>query len=244
MKKQNLEDLLINDTIDNNPSILHKMMQLSTFSYIERKHDLSYADAEFPLYIYRRKLNYAINEEDKKHLKTDKWNADIILRYEESGKKICEIVEVETINADELLHHRQKNIMKKISIVERAYDAKALNKIFEDVDEVRFSLSLNSVRLDENQRYRTAKKISNNIIQSRNNGYKNESINLYKIYMLKDDLWDYCKDSEEKELLMYYNQAMRKNIWKIPLKEVLKQLYTDLDDKKLDSLYERHYFKK
>ena len=35
-------------------------------------------------------------------------------------KNVCEIIEVETLRADELLKHRKKNILKKINIVENA----------------------------------------------------------------------------------------------------------------------------
>lgn len=245
MVDRKLEELLIENTIDNNPSIFHKLMQVSTASYIEKKTDLQYADGEFPLYIYRRRMNYTPKEEERNRMKTEKWNADLILLYNDSGKKVCEIVEIETIKADELLFHRRKNIIRKINTVERAYNAKEINKIFDDVDEVRFSLSLNAAHLTENERYRVARKISSSVIQERNKSYKDEDITLYRIYMLKDNVWKYCTDSDDKEFLINYNQAMRRNAWKNPLRRVMLDLYENLkDDSKVTALYERHHFKK
>ncbi|MCL4362791.1 MAG: hypothetical protein QXD02_00525 [Candidatus Parvarchaeum sp.] len=244
MGERRLEELLIENTIDNNPSIFHKLMQVSTFSYIEKKREIDYADAEYPLQIYRKRMNYSVNENEKKKLKTDKWNADLVLLYNDNGKRICEIVEIETIKADELLHHRKKNILKKIRTVERAYNAVELNEILK-VDEIRFSLSLNAAHLTENERYRVARRIGSKIVEERNADYKDEKVSLYKIYMLKDNVWDYCPESEEKEFLMSYNLAMRKNSWKNPLKKVMAQLYYNLkDDSKVKALYERHYFKR
>jgi hypothetical protein len=243
--EKRLEELLIENTIDNNPSIIHKLMQVSTFSYIEKKREINYADAEYPLFIYRKKRNYTVNEEEKKKLETEKWNADLILLYNDNGRSICEIVEIETIRADELLHHRKSNILKKIVTVERAYNAFELNGIFKDTDEIRFSLSLNGAHMTENERYRAAKKIGSKIIQERNAGYKDEKVNLYKIYMLKGNIWEYCADNEDKKFIMNYNLAMRKNAWKKPLKEVMTDLYYNLkDDTKVTALYERSYFKR
>ncbi|MCW1312853.1 MAG: hypothetical protein OH338_05510, partial [Candidatus Parvarchaeota archaeon] len=90
MGERRLEELLIENTIDNNPSIFHKLMQVSTFSYIEKKREIDYADAEYPLQIYRKRMNYSVNENEKKKLKTDKWNADLVLLYNDNGKRICE----------------------------------------------------------------------------------------------------------------------------------------------------------
>ena len=245
MVDRKLEELLVENTIDNNPSIFHKLMQVSTASYIEKKRDLQYADGEFPLYIYRRRMNYTPNKEDRDRMKTDKWNADLILLYNDNGKKVCEIVEIETIKADELLFHRRKNIIRKINTVERAYNAKEINRIFDGIDEVRFSLSLNAAHLTENERYRVARKIGSSVIQERNKSYKDEDITLYKIYMLKDNVWKYCTDNEDKEFLINYNQAMRRNAWKNPLRRVMLDLYENLkDDSKVTALYERHHFKK
>jgi len=243
--EKRLEELLIENTIDNNPSILHKLMQVSTFSYIEKRREIDYADAEYPLNIYRKRMNQSLKEEDKEKLKTDEWNADLILLYNDNGKRICEIVEIETIKADELLHHRKKNIIKKINTIERAYNALEINDILKDVDEVRFSLSLNAAHLTENERYRVAKNIGKRITQERNKSYKDEKIDLYKIYMLKDNVWKYCTDNEDKEFLMNYNMSMRKNAWKNPMKRVMSDLYYNLkDNAKVKALYERHYFKK
>jgi hypothetical protein len=243
--EKRLEELLIENTIDNNPSILHKLMQVSTFSYIEKKKEIDYADAEYPLKIYRKKINYSLNEKDKEKLKTDIWNADLIMLYNDNGKRICEIVEIETIRADKLLHHRKENIIKKINTIERAYNAPELNEILRDIDEIRFSLSLNAAHLTENERYKVARNISRNIIQERNRDYKDENVSLYNIYMLKDNIWDYCTDNEDKEFLMDYNLAMKRNIWKNPLKKVMSELYYNLkDNEKVKSLYERRYFKK
>ncbi len=245
MGERRLEELLIENTIDNNPSILHKLMQVSTFSYIEKRREIDYADAEYPLQIYRKKMNHSLNEKDKGKLKTGKWNADLILLYNDNGKRICEIVEIETIKADELLHHRKKNIIKKINTIERAYNALDSNKILNNLDEIRFSLSLNAAHLTENERYRVAKNIGRRIIQERNRNYKDEKIDLYKIYMLKDDIWDYCTDNEDKEFLMNYNMSMRKNAWKNPLKRAMSELYYNLNDNaKVKALYERYYFKR
>ncbi len=245
MGERRLEELLIENTIDNNPSIFHKLMQVSTFSYIEKRQDIDYADAEYPLHIYRKKMNYTLNENGKKDLEIEDWNADLILLYNDKGKRICEVVEIETIKADELLHHRKKNIIKKINTIERAYNTIELNEIFKDAEEIRFSLSLNAAHLTENERYRMARKIGSRIIQERNSRYKDEKVSLYKIYMLKDNLWGYCTDDEDKEFLLNYNLAMRKNAWKNPLKRVMSQLYYNLkDDAKVKSLYERHYFKR
>lgn len=245
MVDRKLEELLIENTIDNNPSIFHKLMQVSTFSYIEKRREIDYSDAEYPLYIYRKRMNHSLNEDEKKRLKTEKWNADLILLYNDNGKRICEIVEIETIKADELLHHRKKNILKKIRTIERAYNAIELNNILKDADEIRFSLSLNAAHLTENERYRVAKRIGSKIAEERNADYKEEKVSLYKIYMLKDNVWDYCPESQEKEFLISYNLAMRKNSWKNPLKKVMTQLYYNLkDDSKVRALYERHYFKR
>ena len=94
MGERRLEELLIENTIDNNPSIFHKLMQVSTFSYIEKRQDIDYADAEYPLHIYRKKMNYTLNENGKKDLETEDWNADLILLYNDKGKRICEVVEI------------------------------------------------------------------------------------------------------------------------------------------------------
>ncbi len=245
MGERKLEELLIENTIDNNPSILHKLMQIATYSYIEKRFDIRYADGEHPLYIYRKRKNYSQNNGKNEKTKVEVWNADLLLLYEDNGKKVCEVVEIETIKADDLLHHRKKNIIKKIKTVERAYNALEMNKTLQNVDEIRFSLSLNAAHLTETERYRIAKHISKSIIEERNSDYKEEKISLYKIYLLKDNIWEYCPESSEKDFLINYNNTKRKNSWKMPLKSVMKDLYYNLKDNgKVKQLYERHYFKK
>ncbi len=244
MKDNKLDELLIENTIDNNPSILHKLMQISTYSYIEKIKDIEYADGEFALNIYRNKINYGMNENQKKMLKTEKWNADLILIYNDNGKKICEIVEIETIKADWLLKHREKNIIKKISIVERAYNAMEMNDILKGVDEIRFSLSLNAAHMTDKERYKVSRHIGKTIRNDRNSNYKEEKLSLYNIYLLRDNIWNYCPESEEKEFLIGYNETMHKGIWKKPLKEVMHKMYENLKNPyKAKSLYEIHRFK-
>ena len=104
---------------------------------------------------------------------------------------------------------------------------------------------MNAAHLTENERYRVARKIGSSVIQERNKSYKDEDITLYKIYMLKDNVWKYCTDNEDKEFLINYNQAMRRNAWKNPLRRVMLDLYENLkDESKVTALYERHYFKR
>lgn len=243
MREGRLDELLIENTIDKNPSLLHKLMQVSTFSYIEKRREIDYADAEYPLHIYRKKMNYSLNENSKKNLRIDDWNADLILLYNDGGKRICEIVEIETIKADELLYHRRKNILNKIKTVESAYNAHDINKIFEGTEEVRFSLALNGVHLNEKEKHMIARRISRNITQERNRSYKEEDVHLHSIYMLKDVLWDYCRDGKDKEFLMNYNLAMDKDAWKTPLKNVMTLLYADLSAEKTKAPYESYRFK-
>jgi hypothetical protein len=240
-----LEEMLIDDVVDNNPSILHKLMQVSTFSYIEKRRPLDYADGEFPLYAYRKNKNGTIKKDDSGNFQAERWNADLLLLYNDDGKRVCEIVEIETVAADELLHHRKKNIVKKIATVERAYDTMKLNRIFQNADEIRFSLSLNAVHLTEKERYEVAKQISKSVIWDMNHSYKDNKVSLYKIYMLKDSVWDYCSENEEKQFLMKYNYTMQKNLWKKPIRKTMLDLYYNLkDQQKVKQLYERYYFKK
>ena len=220
MGERKLEELLIENTIDNNPSIIHKLMQVSTYSYIEKEFDIKYADGEYPLNIYWKRTDYNLSKDKQKELKTDKWNADLILLYNDNGKNVAEIVEIETIRADELLHHRKKNIMKKINTVNMAYSALERNEIFKNIDEIRFSLSLNAAHLTEDERYKVVLNVGNSIIDgTRDPRYTNEKISLYRIYLLKDNLWDYCPESDEKEFVMDYNYTVQKNSWKTPLKK-------------------------
>ena len=245
MKKEKLDELLIRNVIDQNPSILHKLMQVSTFSYVEKKRDIYYADGEYPLKLYAKERKPYKSEKQLTKPAIDFWDADVILLYNDDGKNVCEIIEVETAKADELLKHRKKNIIKKLSIIEKAYGSAGLNEIFNDIDEVRFSLSINAAHLKENEMYKAAREISRVITQERNKNYKYEEIKLYKIYMLKDNIWDYCRDGDDKDLLLRYNLMQEKNIWKKPLKRIMSQLYYSLEDKnKVNSLYAQSYFKK
>ncbi|EFD92952.1 MAG: hypothetical protein BJBARM5_0326 [Candidatus Parvarchaeum acidophilus ARMAN-5] len=244
MVKRTLEEVLIENTIDNNPSILHKLMQISSYSYIENNRDnIMYADGEYPLYIHSNVKRPAKNRYGKRRSDTERWNADLAIVYKENERKICEIVEIETIRADRLLEHRKKHIIKKIKTVERAYKSRDINGIFADVDEIRFSLSLNAVNLNKYSRYKTARNISQKINCERNKGYKEEKLSLYRIYMLKEELFSYCRDSDEKNLLMNFNTTMPKNIWKKPIKKIMTELYYDLkDSKNTDNLYEYRPF--
>lgn len=244
MVKRTLEEVLIENTIDNNPSILHKLMQISSYSYIENNRDnIIYADGEYPLYIHSNVKRPAKNRYGKKRSNTERWNADLAIVYKENERKICEIVEIETIDADRLLLHRKKHIIKKIKTVERAYNNKDINGIFTDIDEIRFSLSLNAAKLDTSTRYKTARKISEKINDERNKMYKEEKLSLYRIYLLKEDIFSYCRDSDEKNLLMNFNMTMPKNIWKKPIKTVMTELYYDLkNNENTDNLYEYHPF--
>ncbi len=244
MGKRGLEELLITNTIDQNPSIIHKLMQVSTFSYIEKKKDIDYADGEYPLRLYNKERKHYKNKKLLTEPRIDCWNADIILLYNDNGKNVCEIIEVETARADELLKHRKKNILKKINIVENAYNSFKLNEIFNGLDEVRFSLSINAAHLTENERYKVARAISRTITQEKDKKY-NGDVELYKIYMLKDNIWGYCKNDDDKEFLLDYNLTKGKNLWKKPLKRVMLQLYYTLQDKeKANALYDGYYFKK
>ncbi len=234
MKSESLDSILIRDLMNNSPMIYHKMMQVSTFSYLEKKHNPYFVRGEF-------RLPYCREEEGKSI--EDFWEADLAIKYDENGKSIYEIVEIETVHITDV-GRRLYNIRKKADIVEKILDYKDqehhnsekhrhFHTHMKNVDEIRFSVAIDGKYMQQ--------PYLNNSIDWAKQRLKDVSIKgakIHNLYILTDNLYDHCPDNGDKVVLMNYNASM-KNFWKTPMLNTLNTLYRrfSTDNSGIESIY-------
>ena len=224
--KGRLEDILISGLLDNRdstPSILHKVMQISTFAYIDSRQNVYFAATEPTLLYTEPRLKYKENVG---------WNADLLVKYVENGKKIAEIVETETINLIEYWM-RIDRINRKYEIVEKVVSSKDNNNVLKDVDEIRFSLAVN------------CQDMKNELMDVLVAGFMNDldwqkyhvDVVPHNLYVLKKNLYNYCPTDINSGILSPRSAVRGK--WKAVLREGLMKVYSSLykNRDELDSLY-------
>ncbi len=235
MKSDGLDSILIGDLVKGTPMIYHKMMQFSTFSYLGNKHDIYFARGEFYLpYAEKPGKNSTKSSEAR-------WAADLVLKYVENGRSIYEIVEVETIHVSNI-RRRVKNIMKKGEIVGGilSYDDSKfhgrrkhshLYTHLSGVDEVRFSVAIDG-------RYMQQPYLDDSIEIARNqlSGLSIDGANVHNLYVVTGNLFDYCRNADDKTLLTNYNESM-KSAWVSPMERTLYSLRSEFGSMDLDSIY-------
>lgn len=159
----NLEELLVDAIVASDcNSKKHNLMQLSICTYMEKTKGAKRLEVEYPLrytdsyQLYFKEGGGRANPRKKNKLKPATWRVDAAVVYQEDGRNICELIEVETKNLSKY-KRRLSNIRKKAKTVEKTYLNRALNAdVFRNADEVRFSLVMGADRLEEIERERLA----------------------------------------------------------------------------------------
>ncbi len=247
----NLEDILVSDIVHGAgmPSLKHKLMQLSLYSYLERRVSPEWVEVEYPLkYVGPRDICPDIFEKPKKSRAkrrrrareqeggkepVSEWPVDLAMTYTSDGRRVCEFIEVESINVSEFWE-RLGSINMKAKKLEEIYKNRHLNLILNDVDEVRFSVAINATGLGDRPRERLVR-------QFREKFAGVAGVQAYNIYVLEGNIYDFCPDDFNQKMLdnMEGGRSLKEN-WKAPLKEALASAYGNmrrLDARTLDRLY-------
>ncbi len=236
-KEANLEELLSDDLVSSNggAALKHKLMQLSVFTYIEKTKEVECVEMELPLKyvgpqtLYKLSGKKRLNKKAMKKLerrrtssqRISNWPVDVAVVYREGNKRVCELIEVETINMVEFWE-RLESISMKTKKVEEIYRNKQLNPILNDVDEVRFSLAMNASGLDDGvTRYLTDE------FKRRFNGIsKSSEVKAHNMYVLRGNVYEYCPQEMNSMMLDSLTPGYSiRNDYKEPLKSIVTAAY-------------------
>lgn len=191
---QKLDNILSNGLVSKSLSTNHVLMQLSIFDYLNRKNDVVFGKTECD-FLYKKKP-----EDDR----MEPWAADVVLIYRENGRKICEVIEVETINISRF-YKRIKNINAKAGRVEKIYDSNGFYRLSANVDEVRFSLAMSSDGLNIGEVHEYL-----NLFRRRFRGLNYDSeVKPYRIYLTEKNLYvsnDELKQNRYSSFLSFYKK--------------------------------------
>ncbi|MCL4399001.1 hypothetical protein M1293_00605 [Candidatus Parvarchaeota archaeon] len=224
--KRRLDDILISGLLDkrgSGPSILHKIMQISAFAFVDSRKNVYFASME-------QDLRYT--EPGLRNDNNIRWSADILLKYRENGKNIAEIIETETINLMEYWM-RIDRINNKYEIVEKIAADKDENRVLQDADEIRFSIAVNCQDMK--------KELMDVLIRGFSNDFQWQRHHLrvvpYNLYVLKKNLYNYCPTDINSSILD--SSLGVKGQWKSALRAGLRKIYLSLykNHAELDSLY-------
>ncbi len=234
----NLEEILISDLVDANgkkymnQNVNHRLMQLSLIPYAQKTHDIEWIDVE---HFFKYKKVRAIDKKkkwngSKKQIKerryvevTEKWPADVVLKYQENGKTICEVIEVETISLNEYWI-RLNAIKQKVDKVYRSYESRYMNKVYEGVDEIRFSVAINGVNTSDNQLMRTALDLKSRMSLRKKDG----AVKVHNLYITRTSLESYCRP--DMSALILDEGGVEK--WRGPMKSVLSDAFREMKHSK------------
>ncbi len=240
----NLKDILSTTLVQANggSALKHKLMQLSVFTYLERTKDVEWVEMEHPLMyigpqtLYSRKSKKKLKRRHDHSQKKAQWPVDIAVVYREGNKKVCELIEVETINLVEFWE-RLENISMKVQKVEEISRNKQLNWILQNVDEIRFSLAMNASGLDDGlTQYLTDE------FKKRFSGVSpNGEVKSHNLYVLRGNIYEYCPKDLNSLMLdnLTPGYSMRSD-YKGPLRPVVTATYQKirgLSLAELDKLY-------
>ncbi len=180
-KDSNLEELLLSDIKNTLRSTTkHLLMQLSTATYLENTKPIENIRLEY-LFKYSGKPenHYRSQREPKDGIY--KWSADIVVVYNEGEKRVCEVVEVETINLFAFWERFDRLGLKsrKVSEIIKSRD---INTILNDVDEVRFSIVIDAAGIDSG----VQKQLIDQFRYRFNNLQKSSDLAYHNIYLLQD----------------------------------------------------------
>lgn len=210
-----LESLLVSKLVaSGKQNVYHKMMQLSTLAYLETEHDLTYVDLEGNLRCAKQRNSRRGPQ------RYENWPADIVVKYSEDGLNVCEIVEVETRSAGEF-GKKIKTLRKKESKVEKARLAGSANAVLSDVDEVRFSIAINGLKLGENGAGEYAERIASELGKDRA-----QTIKRHRVYILKKDVYGLCRESMKADVTGCLRT--RGGDWKTAMSGLLRSSYEDM----------------
>ncbi len=245
---KSLDTILVSDLVDRSSAIglKHGLVQLSLYRYLETTRNVGWVEMEYPLkYIETFKAKKYQKErhrhnrhnrhmpsgiEYKDHAFT--WAVDVALIYKDGDKRVCEFIEVETINISEYWE-RFSNIRSKINKVETICKNKHINLILNDIDEVRFSLALNAGGLSDDERERLVSEFT-----ERFDGveYKN-GVKAFNLYILKGDVYKFCpKNLNEKMLKAVGYLHPQGDAWREPFKEVMTAAYREIKKQSSDEI--------
>lgn len=175
---KNLEELLL-ASVDGFTSTKHLLMQLSVSSYLEKTKNLDTIEIEYPMHYYGPKDLYRTNKGNRRRVST--WPADVVTLYKENNRKICEIVEVESINLYAFWERFEKIWFKARKISEISANSD-LNNILDGVQEVRFSVAMDASGIDED----TQKRLANQFRYRFNQMSRKSNFRYHKVYLLQD----------------------------------------------------------
>ncbi len=233
----NLEEILSTNLVQANggAALKHKLMQLSVFAYLEKTKDVECVEMELPLKyvgpqtLYKLTSKKKLNKKARKKLERRRtssqgisnWPVDVAVVYREGNRKICELIEVETINMVEFWECLE-SITMKTQKVEEISRNKQLNWILQGVDEIRFSLAMNASGLDDaTTQYLTGE------FKKRFGGMPNNSeVRAHSIYLLKENIYGYCPKDLNSLMLdnLTPGYSMRDD-YKVPLKSIVTDTY-------------------
>jgi hypothetical protein len=240
-----LDDILVSHLVkrSSGPMLKHKLMQLSLYTYLEKKLGVEQVEMEHPLvYAGSAKEHKDYDKKLRKEVTTWKgdkpdWPVDIALRYQDGNKKVCELIEVETINLTEFWE-RFTSMRNKINKVKKICGKnRDLNPILADADEIRFSFSLNASGLDTE----TTDKLIEEFVENMGHIDRDNGIRPYKLYILRENLYDLCPPGMNTKILDSVDGAYTRGTrWKPAFKDALASSYQQirkLEPEKLERLY-------
>jgi hypothetical protein len=198
-KDKNLDALLVDALVPRGggPSIKHKLMQLSLFAYLNDTKNLEDVEMEYELrFICQKKCKktsrYSNNKKKEKYYAG--WSVDLALVYLENNKRVCELVEVESINAAKFWD-RLKNIYRKSKTINRIAENKFLNDIIKEADEIRVSIALDSRGLEGDDLACVIDEFKSVYGPIAKKLAYSGTINAHNLYLLRDDLYAYLPKS-------------------------------------------------
>jgi hypothetical protein len=240
---RNLEAILVSNLVraGNNGTLKHKLFQLSLYTYLSRQESIERVEMEYPLrYFGPRHLDYSRWRRQQKngYKKQAKWPVDLAVIYQEGSRRICEFIEVETINIIEFWK-RLEAIGFKTRKVEKVYEDRRLNELLENVDEVRFSVALNASGLSDAAVDNLAGEFRRKYIEWLRG---KTNISLHKIYLIRGNVYDYCPQDVNLTMLKDLGRGygFDTDSWRSPLREVLSVAYSNIihsDPRKLSGLF-------
>lgn len=246
--EKSLDDILVSDLVkkSSSPGLKHKLVQLSLYSYLEKVQKINWVELEYPLkYVgqkhlyksHRKRHHRKIYKEQNRNAynykeKVSEWPVDMALIYNDGNKKVCELIEVETINISEFWE-RITSMRLKVKKIEAISQSKHLNLILENVDEIRFSLALNANGLEEADMERLLEEFKRKFggIERKN------GVRAYNIYALKGNLYRYCPQGFNTRMLEALgNVYFKGNKWRQPFRELMASTYMNLRKEGLHEL--------
>ncbi len=178
---------ILNSVSENDTNYRHRLMQVSLSAYLLETVGFDKGYGEYWLTVDSRMK--------KNRSREAKWPADIVLSYYENGRKIIEIIEVET-RAIERYGGRFNNLKQKEKRADDAVYFAYLNKVMRDADEVRFSVALNASCITDDKDFHQQVR---NFVRTFDSFGKKVNIKEHNMYLLRKNLAEFMPNNRHRD---------------------------------------------